>query len=244
MQNILTEIHRDSEVAPEAADLGQAVGLLIERRPIFENLYFKHLRNGSMEKAGFQRSQVQFYFAVRFFSRPMAALAARLQDSQARMALVRNLAEEHGDFQAAQAHDQTFKQFLSSIGVTQETVATAREATEVRAFNQALLGTCVMAEPELAFACLGIIEHTFAGISAEIGQAMTQRGWVNGGNLVHYTLHSELDKRHAREFFDEIEPAWLSGGHHRRTIEDGLSLGLYLFDRLYTDLAGIAGHPS
>jgi pyrroloquinoline-quinone synthase len=244
MQNPLTEAHGESEVSPIGAEFEQAVALLIERRPIFQNLYFKRLGNGSMDKAGFQRSQAQFFFAVRFFARPMAALAARLPDSRARMALARNLAEEHGDFQAAEAHDHTFKQLLSSIGVTQETMAATREGAEVRAFNLALLGACTMAEPELAFACLGIIEHTFAGISAEIGRAVTQRGWVNGGKLVHYSLHSELDKRHAREFFAEIEPAWLLGGDRRRTIEDGLSLGLYLFDRLYNDLARIAAPPS
>jgi pyrroloquinoline-quinone synthase len=244
MQNLHTEVHADSEVSPVATDLEQRVALQIQRRPIFENSYFKTLGDGSMDKAGFQRSQAQFFFAVRFFSRPMAALAARLPDSRARMALTRNLAEEHGDFLAEQAHDHTFTQFLSRIGVTQETLAATREGTEVRAFNQALLGTCAMAEPELAIACLGMIEHTFAGISGEIGQAVMKRGWVNGGTLVHYTLHSELDKRHAREFFDEVEPAWSLGGEHHRAIEDGLSLGLYLFDRLYTDLSHIAAHPS
>ena len=244
MQNLLTKTHSDSEVTPFATDLEQAVTFQIQRRPIFENSYFKTLGDGSMDKAGFQRSQAQFCFAVRFFSRPIAALAARLPDSRARMALARNLAEEHGDFHAEQAHDHTFERFLSSIGVTQENMAATREGAEVRAFNQALLGTCAMAAPELAFACLGIIEHTFAGISAEIGRAVMKRGWVNGGNLVHYTLHSELDKRHAREFFDEIEPAWSLGDHSRRTIEDGLSLGLYLFDRLYTDLSDIAAHLS
>src|SRR6185503_9904751 len=244
MQNLFKAARDDREVSSVGNDLEQAVALQIERRPIFQNEYFRSLSDGAMDKVGFQRSQAQFFFAVRFFARPMAALAARLPDSQARMALARNVGEEHGDFRGEQAHDQTFKKFLSSIGVTEETLAATREGAEVRAFNQALMGTCAMAEPDLAFACLGIIEHTFAGISAEIGRAVTKRGWVDGGNLVHYTLHSELDKRHAREFFDVVEPAWRLGGHRRRPIEDGFSLGLYLFDRLYTDLSRIAAHPS
>jgi len=73
---------------------------------------------------------------------------------------------------------------------------------------------------------------------------VTQRGWVNGANLIHYTLHAELDQQHAREFFAEVEPGWSAGGGGRRRIEDGLSLGLYLFDRLYADLFEIAAHPS
>ncbi len=150
MQNPLTEDQGDGKVSPVARDLGHAVALLIERRPIQENPYFKSLGNGSMDKTGFQRSQTQFSFAVRFYARPMAALAARLPDSQARMALARNLAEEHGDFHAAEAHDQTFKQFLSSTGVTQETMATTREGPQVRAFNQALMGTCALGTRQAA----------------------------------------------------------------------------------------------
>src|SRR5262249_61794604 len=113
-------------------------------------------------------------------------------------------------------------QFLQTIGVTAEVLAATREGPEVRAFNHALLGTCCVAEPELAFACLGIIEYTFADISASIGNAVRQRGWVEDKTLVHYTLHSEIDRRHAQEFFSEIESDWAQGGPARMLIEDGM----------------------
>jgi len=71
------------------------------------------------------------------------------------MAVVNNLAEEHGGSHAAEAHDNTFKRFLASLGVAAETIDAATEGPEVRAFNHALWGACTMAEPELAFACLG-----------------------------------------------------------------------------------------
>lgn len=220
--------------------LSDTVQSLLRQQPLLGNAYFESLRNGSMSLTGFQRSQLQFFFAVRFFSRPMAALAARLPDSRSRMTLIHNLAEEHGEFNASQAHDRTFAQFLESIGVDSQTLAETQEGPEVRAFNLALLGTCTMAEPELAFGCLGIIEHTFAEISALIGQVVTNRDWVKKEDLVHYKLHSELDVRHAAEFFHEVEPAWRKGGLPRDRVEEGLRLGHYLFDRLYSDLYRIA----
>lgn len=230
------------DVLISPATFDQALALLIQRRPVHENGYFKSLRDGSMDKAGFQRSQAQFYFAVRFFARPMAALAARLPDSTGRMSLIHNLGEEHGGQHPEKAHDRTFIQFLASTGFTD--ISQVTEGAEVRAFNLALLGACAMAEPELAFACLGAIEYTFAGISAEIGQTVQDRGWVDAGSRFHYTVHAELDQEHAREFFAEIEPAWRLGGERRRVIEDGLELGLYLFDRLYTDLHQIAARST
>ena len=88
-------------------------------------------------------------------------------------------------------------------------------------------------------ACMGIIEYAFAGISATIGQAVVQRGWVRQGELVHYALHAEIDERHAEEFFAVIEPHW-DNPDRRYFIEQGLELGAYVFDRLYWDLFALS----
>jgi pyrroloquinoline-quinone synthase len=57
--------------------------------------------------------------------------------------------------------------------------------------------------------------------------------------LVHYKLHAEIDERHAEEFFAVIEKQW--GDPKRRYyIEQGLNLGVYIFDRLYRDLLEFA----
>ena len=82
---------------------------------------------------------------------------------------------------------------------------------------------------------MGIIEYAFAGISAVIGQAVVDRGWVSRERLVHYKLHAEIDERHAEEFFAIIEPAW-DQPDRRDLIEQGLRLGAYIFDRLYRDM--------
>src|ERR1041384_1761450 len=197
-----------------------AADALLGRRPILNNPYFVRLRDGQLEKNLFIRTQVQFFHAVRFFPRAMAALTVRLPDSASRRGLILNLAEEHGydgekgGFNPAMAHDRTFAAFLASLGATNN--ALAAERAPVRAFNLAILGACQTEPIPMAFACLGIIEYAFADISALIGAAVVQRGWIAQGELVHYNLHATSDKEHAAEFLGSAEAACGAGGAERR----------------------------
>ncbi|HUR46626.1 MAG TPA: iron-containing redox enzyme family protein [Candidatus Saccharimonadales bacterium] len=229
--NIIEKKMRQAQAASEA---------LLASKPILSNPYFSQLRDGQLEKGTFIRTQCQFLHAVRFFPRAMAALTMRLPDSASRRGLILNLAEEHGcdaqqkSFNPAMAHDQTFMDFLAKLGVASSTVEV--EKPPVQAFNLALLGACQTEPIPTAFACLGIIEYAFADISAFIGSAVVQRGWISSGELVHYNLHSKIDKQHAAEFLESSEQAWEAGGTARRSVEQGLALGLYLFDQLYRNL--------
>ena len=114
------------------------------------------------------------------------------------------------------------------------------------ASSKAHHAACVLDELEVGIACMGVIEHAFAGISAAIGQAVVARGWVRNDRLIHYRLHAQVDERHAEEFFAVIEPRWRTAAR-RYYIEQGLELGAYIFDRLYRDLyergAGLTRRP-
>ena len=105
----------------------------------------------------------------------------------------------------------------------------------MRAFNSILTTACVLDELEVGVACMGIIERAFAGVSATIGRAVVDRGWLTRERLIHYSLHAEIDVRHADEFFAVVEPAWEDEGR-RYLIDQGLQLGAYALDRLYRDL--------
>ena len=61
------------------------------------NPYFVALRDGSFEKDDFVETQIQFYYAVVFFSRPMAAVAAKIPSAKQRLEVLRNVWEEHGE---------------------------------------------------------------------------------------------------------------------------------------------------
>lgn len=205
---------------------------LLQRHSIQAHPYFAALASGAMSKTKFLESQRQFFHAVRFFSQAMAALLARQPDSDSRQILMHNLSEEHGwdeeqggQFQPGLAHDKTFLRFLDSLAGQP-----CPAGPEVRAFNLALYGACAQEPVPFAFASLGMIEYAFADISALIGQQVIQQGWIPPESLVHYSLHAEIDKRHAAEFFEVVE------SQTRLEVENGLEFGWHIFAQLYRGL--------
>jgi len=213
---------------------------MLDVAPILGNSYFRSLESGEIGKQDFVGSQIQFSYAVGYFSQNLATLIARMPTSSGRAVLVHNLAEEHGldeenpvdGFRAHLAHDRTFAKFLGSLGVGASTLAQSKAEPPVRAFNLALNGVCGTEHPAFALAALGMIEYAFADISALIGRRVIELGWVESGNLFHYCLHAEIDKRHAAELFEAAEDASTDAS----LISDGLAFGRYIFDRLYQDL--------
>src|SRR5258706_7722001 len=228
---------------PRAARVTACADRALQKSGIFRNPYLQTLQDGSMSLESFRRSQEQFFFAVSFFPRPMAALVGRIPNPKARLDILHNLVEEHGEFNEDSFHHTTFQRFLRSIGSEPEKIETAALSPSLRAFNSVLTCACVLDELEVGVACMGIIEYAFAGISAIIGQAVVQRGWIRKEDLVHYALHAQIDERHAEEFFAVIEPSW-DDPARRYFIEQGLELGAYVFDRLYRDLHALAGQPN
>jgi pyrroloquinoline-quinone synthase len=207
----------------------------IREQGLNDNSYIRALRDGGMDLATFRRTQEQFYFAVTFFPRPMAALVGRISDPKSRLDILRNLVEEHGEFREEFFHHTTFRTFLSSIGSHPAGLDELSLWPAVRAFNSVLTCACVLDELEVGVGCIGVIERSFADISREIGRAVVDRGWVQADKLAHYKLHAEIDRRHADEFFAVAEPRW-DDSRARYNIEQGVRMGAYIFDRLYADL--------
>jgi pyrroloquinoline-quinone synthase len=225
--------------APHVTELAVQV---VKQSGLQGNPYLTALQDGSMSLEGFRRSQEQFFFAVTFFPRPMAALVGRIPNPKARLDILHNLVEEHGEFEEKSFHHTTFQQFLRSIGSHPEKLEAAGPSPALRAFNSVLSCACVLDELEVGVGCMGIIEYAFAGISAVIGREVVQREWVSKDKLVHYALHAQIDERHAEEFFAVIEPRW-NEPERRYFIQQGLELGAYTFNRLYLDLFSLAMKP-
>jgi pyrroloquinoline-quinone synthase len=164
----------------------------------------------------------------------MAALVARFPEPRTRLDILHNVVEEHGDFDERAFHASTFREFLKSIGALESRLDDLLLWPELRAFNSVLATSCVLDEVEVAIGCMGVIEYAFADISTLIGKAVVNNGWVTAENLKHYKLHAEIDKRHAQEFFAVAGSRWRSG--HKYHVQQGIELGVYIFDRLYRDL--------
>jgi pyrroloquinoline-quinone synthase len=220
---------------PRAPRVTACADSILQRLGLFDNPYFKALSGGSMSRECFGITQQQFFFAVRYFARPMAALIARMPDPAARVDILHNIVEEHGDFREEQFHQNTFRRFLSTIGTRSPDEAGIGMWPAVHAFNNILMAACASDEIEVGVGCLGIIEYAFSEISAIIGRAVIANGWVGSRELLHYAQHAELDVRHADEFFALVEPCW-DVAEKRAAIQQGLELGAYAFDQTYRSL--------
>src|SRR5690349_63304 len=98
--------------SPRAARVTACADAILKRIDILHNSYLTALTDGSMTRECFRRTQEQFFYAVTFFPRPMAALVGRIPDPRQRLDILHNLVEEHGEFQEQRFHHTTFQQFL------------------------------------------------------------------------------------------------------------------------------------
>lgn len=202
-----------------------------------KNPYFKAVKDGSFTKEDFLETQIQFFFAVIFFSRPMAALSAKIPTADLRVEIVRNVWEEHGEGDPLKVHGTTFVEFLSRVGgVTPEQIESRALWPEVRAFNTMLSGACVLDEYLTGVGVMGMIERMFADISAWLGRGIVERGWLTKEKMIHYCLHEKIDIKHSDDFFNILEKAWDRSEENKYAIEQGLWLGAYIFNQLYVGL--------
>jgi hypothetical protein len=221
------------------ADLQALIDDVLQRTAARSNPFFVALRT-DLPHAAFVATQLEFFHAVVAFHRPMASLAARLDDDAHRTTIFRNVHEELGEGDASRAHGATFITFLSRLMSTSEHevrhhLSTTAAGPAVRAFNAALQGVCGVDDVVVGAATMGIIERMFSEISTWIGTACVARGFIDHDAMVHYDLHERLDLRHADDFFRVLADAWTTP-QGRRHVEDGLRLGAFVFDRLYRDL--------
>jgi len=207
----------------------------IKEKHALSSPYLTELINGGMTKETFIQTQVQFFHAVAFFSRPMSVLMSRMPDPRKRLKILENIVEEHGNFNPAFFHESTFKEFLKQLSPS---TADPDQYTdlwpELKAFNSSLMATCSFDHITVALCCMGTIELMFAQISSVIGHAVVKNKWIQAKDLQHYTLHEKIDLDHANDFFYLAHNDWNSDNHY--LIEEGIHFGIFIFKRLYDDL--------
>ena len=220
---------------PRTSTIAETAKQALLQRGLFQNTYFRALADGTLSLENFRQSQEQFLHAVRFFPRPLAALIARIPEGRDRLQIMRNLVEEHGDFDETQFHATTFQHFLGSIGSDPDALRRIPVGAPIRAFNSTLATACVLDHLEIGLACMGILELAFSTVSSLIGKAVVERGWVHQDQLVHYRHHTTIDHRHAQDLFILLAEQ-MESPRQRERIQQGLEMGAYAMDRLYRDL--------
>ncbi|MDD4974763.1 MAG: iron-containing redox enzyme family protein [Bacteriovorax sp.] len=215
-------------------DLLKLVDQILNEVDYKHNPYFTALMNKEFAKDDFIETQIQFFSAVTFFSRPMAALSAKIPFPALRMEIVRNVWEEHGEGNFEKTHDKTFRELLLRLGNVQDSDIDKRALwPEVRVFNTTLVGACVVDEYLIGVGVMGMIERMFVDISNIIGQGIVHNGWLTEDNMIHYNLHKVLDIRHSADFFNVLKPSWEESETNRYYIEQGLRMGAEVFNYLY-----------
>ena len=220
----------------DLGSLEDCVKFALDSTPFMQNMYMHALQEKTFELEDFLETQIQFYFAVCFFSRPMAVTAARIPSTELRKKIVLNVFEEHGEGNEEEFHERTFLTLLARLGVTAKEVENRVLWPEIRSFNTFLSGVSTLDHHLVSVGTFGIIERMFADFSAIIGNSIVENGWLEQEKLIHYTLHSALDIKHADDFFEVLQPGWQSSKANKYFITQGLLTGAYVFNELYEGL--------
>jgi pyrroloquinoline-quinone synthase len=134
---------------------------MLQSSRIFNNPYLSALASGTLNLDAFRCSQEQFFFAVTFFSRPIAALLARIPNLSHRMMLLGNIIEEHGNGEQSEAHHNTFIEFLNRIGANIDNTQNHLISSSIYAFNNTLTAVCTLEPVEVGVSMMGIIDRLY-----------------------------------------------------------------------------------
>ena len=215
----------------------QIVDRVLAETDPWNNPYFVALRDGTFDREDFVETQVQFYYAVVFFSRPMAVVAAKIPSPSLRVEVMRNVWEEHGEGDQTKMHGHTFRELMRRLGgLSIEDIEDRQLWPAVRAFNTTLTGVSISDDWEVATACFGMIERMFVDISNWIGRAIVDNGWLPADQLIHYDVHEVLDVKHSDDFFAVLSNGSDGSAQSHYCIDQGVQLGAYIFDDLYRGL--------
>ena len=208
---------------------------IIKSSPIHRQPFFLSLLNGTMDKERFKETQIGILDAVEFFSRPMFIISSKLDSYEDRYCIIRNILDEHGNGEIGNAHGNTFRQYLVSLGVTEKQIKNRRPNEAVLEFNKTLIKCSTKKSTMRSIAMMGIIEERYSKISATIVREILKRNWISKDRLYHYSLHEELDVEHAQSFYNIIKGGW-KNINSKEEIKKGLTLGNSMILNLYNGI--------
>ena len=187
-----------------------------------------------MDKEHFKETQVGILDAVEFFSKPMFIISSKLNSYEHRYYIIRNILDEHGNGEIKNAHGNTFRKYLFSLGATEKEIKNRKLNEAAVKYNNILMDCSLNSSTMRSIAMMGIIEERYSKISATIVKEILKKKWVSKDSLYHYSLHEELDVEHAQGFYNIIKDGWRDIDS-KEEIKKGLSLGNSMILNLYND---------
>ncbi len=211
------------------------ISKLIKSSPIDDQPFFMSLLNGTMDKEQFKETQINFLDAVEFFSKPMFIISSKLDTYEDRCRIIENILDEHGNGEIGNAHGNTFRQYLVSLGVTEKQINNRKPNKAVLEFNKTLIKCSTKKSTMRSIAMMGIIEERYSKISATVVREILNKKWISKDRLYHYSLHAELDVEHAQGFYNIIKGGW-KNINSKKEIKKGLTLGNSMILNLYNGI--------
>lgn len=226
------------------------------------NNYLKHC----LMLEAFYKSQLQFQYAVDYFSKPFMVLSSRITNVKVQHILLSNIIEEHGGFNLKyeSSHSYTFQQFINTLKTYADMMKNdmnmmknkANSKIEIKkvieeerkheqqafvlTFNSSLMGICTYEQPSLALSCLGMVEYAFANISSIIAKNLiNSKYFKDDQHLHHYSLHANLDLHHANDLFyaaSLLENSTVDNFYNNKSIQQGIKLASHIFYQLYNEM--------
>ena len=203
--------------------------------PLSAHKYFSSLMDGSMSLELFKYSQLKFYSAVCYFSRPMFLLCSKIDSYTDRLTLLENIMDEHGNGDISNTHGETFKKYLINLGINNREIDEKVSHPAIAKFYSIIENTINNSSLETAIAMFGIIEDRYTEISSSIALSLVQNGWLKTSQLIHYENHQQLDIYHAELFYKLVRNKWKKE-KSRLDIEKGLRKGNKVILDIYLDL--------
>ncbi len=223
--------------------INQYLDSILDDIRFFHNPYFKNLKNGDFEKVDFIETQIQIYNVIHVFPRLLADLIAKLPEGDAKMSMVDALYEGH-NIDSDEDEQSLFVLFLHKLGMSNEEINKRALWPESRMFIMTARGTCVLDTYTVAAAFLGAVEYMFLSVAKWTEHGLVDRGWLTDKDLLYYANHEKLDKKHSQNFFNLIEKRWESSEIDQYYIKQGLLLGAFAFNDLYSHLYEDRKHRS
>jgi pyrroloquinoline-quinone synthase len=140
----------------------------------------------------------EFYSFCIDFPLFLAAAISHVRDEQARMFLVANLYEEHGELDASRIHPELFRNFVRAIGLDPNDLSVTVPGSIGAEAAAHVMDICRQGPAHRALAALYAIELLFGPICDLLARGLEQLAY--GEQATHFfVLHSGADVVHSEQ---------------------------------------------
>lgn len=202
----------------------------VENYNLDKNVWFSFAKQCNQNE--FLASQEGFYYAVKAFPRILANLASKIDSSKARLLVIENLWEEHGQGNKQLFHTTTYYQYLQSLGFNKEQSFISHQPW-VDEWIEKVFNKNYSTEHYAMY--IAGIEYIYARISHFISQLVSN--YDLKCEQSHYAKHSVLDYEHSKEL---IETSLLIQEDGEKISDEDMmyyfTLGIEEFLQLYSNM--------